>query len=420
MGNLEFDIASRTTAYDKNSRASVMMRIATITVALGLAVMIITMAVFTGFRRQIYSDLRGLVADLQIVDMVNSDANITAPINHSSEFNDLMYHSEYIENAAPFITATCMVKNGDNTHGLQIKGIDSTYHTEWWQEHIVEGALPDFANAERGKELVVSKTTAQLLALNVGDKVEVLYMSESSNPRRDSFKISGIYETGLQEMDNMNALADMRDVRRLIDWEENAISGYDIMLTDSDIEYIDGITHEINAVLDHAGNYGEGFPIWCSVRSLYERYPVVFDWLKAHNVIAQAIIIIMMIVLLFDMAAAMLIMVFDRIGMIGTLKTQGMNNAAIRRIFLYRAAILFAKGAIWGNVAGLAFVAIQAIWHPIKLNPAGYMLSELPVHLGLGWWALLNVGVLVATILVMVLPSAVVAKIKPEQSLKYK
>ena len=127
-----------------------------------------------------------------------------------------------------------------------------------------------------------------------------------------------------------------------------------------------------------------------------------------------------MVVLLFNMAAAMLIMVFDRIGMIGVLKAQGMRNGAIRRVFLYRAAILFVKGAAWGNVIGLVLVAVQAVWHPIKLNPEGYILSELPVSVSLWWWLLLNVATLAATVVAMVLPSTMVARIKPEQSLKYK
>lgn len=418
MGNLEFDIAARTTAYDKNSRASVMMRIAAITVALGLAVMIVTLAVFTGFRRQIYSDLRGLVADIQVYDVMSNTNGEPTPIIASSDFNAVLHECANTEWAAPYIIINSMVKNGDNTHGLQIKGIDSSYHTEWWQEHIIEGELPDFASSERSKHIVISKATAQILNAKVGDKIEILHMGESSTPRRDNFKISGIFETGLQEMDNMIALADMRDIQHVAGWADNQVSGYDLMLDDpKSIEYVQ---RDITAIFDYSDSHGKNIPTWSSALSLEQRYPVVFDWLKAHNVIAQAVIIIMMIVLLFNMAAAMLIMVFDRIGMIGTLKTQGMNNAAIRRIFLYRAAILFAKGALWGNAIGLGLVAIQAIWHPIKLNPAGYMLSELPAHIGLGWWLLLNAGVLAVTLLVMILPSAVVARVKPEQSLKYK
>ena len=140
----------------------------------------------------------------------------------------------------------------------------------------------------------------------------------------------------------------------------------------------------------------------------------------AHTIIAQAVIIIMMVVLLFNVAAAMLIMVFDRIGMIGVLKAQGMRNKAIARIFLYRAALLFFKGAVWGNAIGLALVAVQALWHPVSLDPEGYMLSELPVSFGWGWWLALNVGAVAVTVAVMVVPSMIVSRIRCEESLKYK
>ena len=162
----------------------------------------------------------------------------------------------------------------------------------------------------------------------------------------------------------------------------------------------------------------EGF-ISTVAAPLRQRHPVVFDWMQAHTVIARAVIIIMMVVLLFNMAAAMLIMVFDRIGMIGTLKALGMRTSSIRRIFLYRSALLFARGATWGNAVGLLLVALQALWEPIRLDPSGYMLSTLPVSIG--WWIVwLNVGVMVVAVGVMVLPSMAVARISPDESLKYK
>ena len=212
------------------------------------------------------------------------------------------------------------------------------------------------------------------------------------------------------------ALADIRDVRRLAGWGDEMIKGYDVMLRRS--EDAERVASLIN---DHIAELPDDNPLMNSLATtIEERYPVVFDWLKAHTVIAQAILIIMMVVLLFNMAAAMLIMVFDRIGMIGVLKAQGMRNKAIARIFLYRAALLFARGAAWGNAIGLALVAVQAVWHPVKLDPEGYMLSELPVSIGLGWWALLNIATLATTVAVMVLPSMMVARIKCEESLKYK
>ena len=416
MKNLEYMLARRTAQSEGSERGVVMMRIAAVTVALGVAVMILTLAVFVGFRREISSSFRGLAADVSVMDVMSYGRSSMVVVEADSDFADQVAQLAQVESVAPYATVGCMVKSGDNVVGLQLKGITPDYPLEWWQSKIVEGSLPDLGSESRTKQLLLSQATARRLDVGVGDKIEVLYMDSDSKPRRDSFRVAGLYSTGMEEMDCSMALADIRDVRRLALWGEEQISGYDVMLSEgADAQtMVESIDELITELPDDSGM------ISTIATTPAMRFPVVFDWFKAHTVIAQTVLIIMMVVLLFNMAAAMLIMVFDRIGMIGVLKAQGMRNGAIRRVFLYRAAILFVKGAAWGNVIGLVLVAVQAVWHPIKLNPEGYILSELPVSVSLWWWLLLNVATLAATVVAMVLPSTMVARIKPEQSLKYK
>ena len=409
-------LARRSQQSDGVERGVVMMRIAAITVALGLAVMIITLAVFVGFRREITSDFRGFAADVTIIDVAGFGRSEAQTIQADPIFEQQVKELEGVASVAAYGSVGAMIKSGDNVVGLQLKGVDENYPLEWWREKLIEGSLPDMAAESRSKQLVISQSSARSLAVEVGDKIELLYLDGESKPRRDSFRIAGIYSTGMEEMDRTLALADVRDVRRLAGWASDQITGYDVML------YRAGDSPQVAETIDEMifdlpDESGATSTIAATTQM---RYPVVFDWLKAHTMIAQTVVIIMMVVLLFNMAAAMLIMVFDRIGMIGVLKAQGMRNAAIGKVFLYRAALLFLKGAMWGNVIGLACVAVQAVWHPIKLDPDGYMLSHLPVGWELWWWALLNVAALAATVVVMVLPSAMVARIKPEQSLKYK
>ena len=414
MNNIEYLLARRTAQQDGSSRSAVMMRIATISVALALTVMIVTLAVFNGFRREIYADLRGFGADISVMEVsgLKGDAE---PIEYEALFAERVAQIDGVKSIAPYIAIGCMARCGEQTLGLQLKGIDAAYDTAWWQSRVVEGTLPDITASERSKQLLLSRTTAQRLGIGVGDKVELLYVSATSGVRRDSYKVSGLYHTGLEEMDAMTAIADVRDVRRTAAWQEGMISGYEVSL--EHIEQDAEIAEQIDMMVYTDEDIATDSAI---ATTLGLRYPIVFDWLKAHTVIAQVVIIIMMAVLLFNMAAAMLIMVFDRIGMIGALKAQGMRNGAIRRIFLYSSAILFVRGAVWGNVIGCAAVAVQALWHPIELNPSGYMLSYLPVSLNVGWWLLLNIAIFAATVAVMVLPSAMVARIRPEESLKYK
>lgn len=415
---IEYMLAERTARYEKGSRSTVMMRLASVTVGLGIAVMIITLSVVAGFRQQINGALRGMMADMTICDVSGFMRQESEAVRPSEEFVREVEALRGVKSISPQVVLNGMAKSGDNVAGLQLKGIDAEYATEWWQSVIVEGSLPDVAAEHRGKELLLSEATAQKLDVAVGDKVEMLFAVGDERPRRDRFKVSGIYRTGLEEMDLRLAVADMRDVRRIAGWADDEVSGYDVMLAEgADAE---AVSDEIFQIIDRRYDAGDESVGSLVVNSIRERFPVVYDWLKAHNINARVIIVIIMVVVLFNMAAAMLIMVLDRTAMIGSLKALGMRNGAIRRMFIYRAARLFAIGALWGNVVALVLVGVQAVWHPVELNPSGYMLTYLPVKVELWRVVLLNVGALAVTVVVMLLPSAMIARISPSESLKYK
>lgn len=415
---IEYMLAERTARYEKGSRSTVMMRLASVTVGLGIAVMIITLSVVAGFRQQINGALRGMMADMTICDVSGFMRQESEAVRPSEEFVREVEALRGVKSISPQVVLNGMAKSGDNVAGLQLKGIDAEYDIEWWQSVIVEGSLPDVAAEHRGKELLLSEATAQKLDVAVGDKVEMLFAVGDERPRRDRFKVSGIYRTGLEEMDLRLAVADMRDVRRIAGWADDEVSGYDVMLDDgADAE---AVSDEIFQIIDRRYDAGDESVGSLVVNSIRERFPVVYDWLKAHNINARVIIVIIMVVVLFNMAAAMLIMVLDRTAMIGSLKALGMRNGAIRRMFIYRAARLFVAGALWGNVVALVLVGVQAVWHPVELNPSGYMLTYLPVKVELWRVVLLNVGALAVTVVVMLLPSAMIARISPSESLKYK
>lgn len=415
---IEYMLAERTARYEKGSRSTVMMRLASVTVGLGIAVMIITLSVVAGFRQQINGALRGMMADMTICDVSGFMRQESEAVRPSEGFVREVGVLRGVKSISPQVVLNGMAKSGDNVAGLQLKGIDAKYDIEWWQSVIVEGSLPDVAAEHRGKELLLSEATAQKLDVAVGDKVEMLFAVGDERPRRDRFKVSGIYRTGLEEMDLRLAVADMRDIRRIAGWADDEVSGYDVMLDDgADAE---AVSDEIFQIIDRRYDAGDESVGSLVVNSIRERFPVVYDWLKAHNINARVIIVIIMVVVLFNMAAAMLIMVLDRTAMIGSLKALGMRNGAIRRMFIYRAARLFVAGALWGNVVALVLVGVQAVWHPVELNPSGYMLTYLPVKVELWRVVLLNVGALVVTVVVMLLPSAMIARISPSESLKYK
>ena len=416
MMKLEYMFALRTESADRLSRSEVMMRIATATVCLGMVAMIITLSIFNGFREQIHSAFRGFGSDLTLFDIAGlNEGESASRIEYSEELVQKIAQMGSVERVAPYLTLGLMAKSGEQLMGLQLKGIDPSYDADFWAERLVEGNLPDIEAESRSSEVLLSQVVANALKIGVGDKFEVMMLDMEGSPRRSPLKVAGIYHTGLEEMDRLFALADIRDVRRLANVGKEQISGYDIWLVES--AEADLVAEQVEEILYESENED-----WYNLvpATLQSRYMVAFDWLKAHTVIAQVVLLIMMVVLLFNMAAAMLIMVFDRIGMIGMLKALGMRNRAIGNIFLIRSMLLFFRGAAWGNLIALGLIGVQALWSPLRLDPEGYMLSTLPVSFSFGWWIALNVGAMVVSIVVMVLPSMMVAKILPEHSLKYK
>ena len=416
--NVEYLLATHTARYDKGSRAWVMMRIASLSVAIAIVVMVVSLAVIQGFRHEIHADLKGFASDIVVVDMATLGRPEGLPIRANEAFADQIGSIDEVEHIAAYASIGGMVKNGDNVCGLQLKGVGEDYDLGWWQSKIIEGALPDITHHHRQKELLLSQTTARMMGVEVGGKVEMLVMDSGERPRRDRFKVSGLYHTGFEELDKVTALADIRDVQRLASWSREEISGYDIVLKKgAEADYISDL---IEAYIFERYDAGEEDVASLACSTLAGRYPVLFDWLKAHDINAVVIFVIMMVVLLFNMSSAMLIMVLDRTGMIGLLKAQGMRNSSVRKIFLWRAALIYAKGAVWGNIIGLAICAVQWLWSPIKLDPDGYMLSVLPIKVEVLWVVALNVGVFCITLVTMMLPSIIVARIHPDQTLKYK
>lgn len=417
--SVEYMLAERTARSSGASRARVMMRIATLSSALGIAVMIVTLAVVSGFRHRIYGDLRGFGADVRVCDVRTLRGGEGEPMAVSEGFFERLRGCDGVAAVWAYAEAAGMAKNGDHVTGLSIKGVDGDCDLEWWRGRLVEGGMPAVGGATRTKELLVSRVTAAALRLTVGDKVEMLFMDGEGRPRRDRFVVSGLYDTGFEELDRATALTDIRNVQRIASPDNETISGYEIVAQrGADVtEVAAAVETAIEAAFyeDEDASVGSAAAV-----TLAERYPVVFDWMKTHDVNARVILAVMMAVVLFNMASAMLIMVLDRTGMIGVLKAMGMRNGAVRRIFLYRAAMLFVRGAAWGNAVGLALVALQAWLRPVRLDPEGYMLSELPVRVEVWWLVALNVGAVAVTVAVMTLPSMIVARISPESSLKYR
>ena len=292
--NVEYMLAVRTARHDRGSRAAVMMRIASLSTALGIAVMILTLAVVAGFRHEISDDLRGLAGDIQVIDVSGWGRSDSDPMPLSDSLLERLRRSEHVLSVAPYAVAGCMVKSGDRVAGLRFKGVGDGFDEAWWRAKLVEGELPDVRSAERRKELLISRATARSLRVGVGDKIEALFLDEGDAPHRDRYKVAGIYHTGFEELDGVMAVADLRDVRKSASWGDDEITGYEIALDDP--SRADAAAERIDALLEDAFYDGDEIAGECVAATLEMRYPVIYDWLKAHGVNARVIIFIMTVV----------------------------------------------------------------------------------------------------------------------------
>ena len=386
--NLAFFIARRTARPLPGERPGVMERIAVISVALSLAVMILSLAVMMGFKSEVTRKIAGFAAHVVLTDIRSVDALASQPVRRSGQLA---------------------------VEGLLLKGVDGAgYDRRIFGEWLEEGSLPRIGDSIRTKDVLLSRNLARRLKLGVGDRVEMFFVEHGELPRRDRFKVAGIYSSGMDEMDDKLVLTDIRNVQRLSDRAADEITGYEILTRD--LASADDFARRLDrALFDDETGAGDNL----TATSVGSRYAHVFDWLNAHDINTAVIIGIMLAVAFFNMTSALLILVMERIRMIGLLKSFGMRNATLRGIFLYRAAFVALRGMLWGNGIGLALCLLQKHTGVFKLDAEGYLLSQVPIALEWEWLLLLNGGVLAAIVLLLLVPASIVSTVKPNEVIRY-
>lgn len=411
--NTEFFIARRIAGGGSQQKRNVMLRIATLTVAVSVAVMLIAVSVIRGFRSEITDKLIGFGAHVQLVCLENNNSMETSPISRDAELEASLRAVPDFGSLEAFATKGGIITGEDAIQGIFLKGLDPGYDSTFFLNTLVEGSLPRIGADPRTKDIMISKRLSEMLELSVGDAAQMLFVQEGEQPRRDKFRVSGIYSTGYEEMDKIVVITDIRNVQRLNNWTHDMITGYE--LTTTRFDRLDDFVNDVyDTVISRPGENPE--PLMGV--SLKQRFVNIFDWLSAHNVNGIVIITIMLLVAFFNMVSALLIMVLERTSMIGTLKTMGMTNRSLQKIFIIRSAYIVLSGMLFGNILGIGLLMAQKYLHIVKLNQAGYFLSEVPVDLG--WWIVaLNAGCFVILTVSQMLPTMIVSRIKPEKSIRY-
>ncbi len=412
--NTELFIARRIIGKKKGRRSfsGSIVAIATFGIALGLAVMIIAVAIITGFKKEISGKVTGFGAHIQILNLDSNISFETKPVPAHLESLDRVKKLEGVSNIQPFALKAGIIKTGEEIHGAVLKGVDSQYDWNFIEKHMIGGETFKVNDSIRTNMVVLSLHTANLLNLGVGDKFTMYFIQEP--PRARTFTIQGIYNTSLEEFDRLFIYSDIKQVQRLNDWSEEEVSGHEVMLVDMSrlSEMAEKVRDEVGVDFLEDGSR-------LKVETIEEKYTQIFDWLNLQDLNVIVLIILMLIVAGFNMISGLLILILERTNMIGILKALGTNNASIRKIFLYQSSYLTLLGLAWGNIIGVALCMAQKYLHIVSLDPSSYYLDTVPINLNLMHILLLNLGTMTITILFLLLPSMIIARISPDKSIRF-
>jgi lipoprotein-releasing system permease protein len=391
------------------------IRIALVGIALGLAVMIVSVSVITGFKREIRNKVIGFGSHIQVVNFDSSNSYETRPVSKKQPFLEQLQTLAGVTNVQVFATKPGMIKTDEYIQGIVFKGVDAEYNWTFFRENLVSGSLPVIDDSVRSNQILISEQVAELLEVSVGEQVVLFFINEDESlPRMLQLTISGLYRTSLEEFDNLFVMGDLQQLQRLNNWDKDQISGFEITI--NDFARIDEIEQEVrNTVL----NYSVENDAILRTTTITREYPQIFDWLSILDMNVWVILILMALVAGFNMISGLLVLILERSKMIGILKALGSANWSIRKVFLYLSVFLTSRGMLWGNLAGIGFIIVQHYFKIIKLNPTLYYVDVVPVNFSLLHLLLLNFGTVAVTILMLLVPSFLVSKISPEKTIRF-
>ena len=383
------------------------MQIAIVGIMLGLGVMLLSIAIVKGFKTEIREKVRGFNGDIQYIkyDLNSSYENSPFVLNENILAETKNYKG--ITQVAPFATKPGIIKANDEVEGVVFKGVDQAYDWSYFDKVLTAGKTINFKDSTQAeKEIIISDFLAKRLNLKVGDDFLMYFIQESLRKRK--FEIVGIYNTGVEEVDKTYIIGAISLIKKLNNWNENEVGGYEIRVVDFD---------QLN---QYSANLSSLLPPQIKTVSVRDNYPIIFDWLSLLDVNAQVVLGLMLIVAVINMISALLIMILERTNMIGLLKALGETNWGIRKIFLYQALYLVGIGMLLGNIFGLGLGYFQLKTHFFKLDEASYYMKFIPVEFNFLDIALINFGTLLICLLVLLVPSMLVSKISPIKAIAFK
>lgn len=409
--NLEYFIAKRlvTAKEYKSSISAPIIKIAIAAIAIGMVMMIISVATGIGLQQKIREKVSAFNGHIIISNYDNNQSEATlTPISKNQKFYPKFNSVAGISHIQAVATKAGIIRTEKAFEGIIFKGVGTDYKWDNIQEYLIAGHLPN-VSSQLNSEVVISQFLADRLELKVGDAFNTFFIKENQNqlPNIRRFKITGIFNSGFQEFDATYIIVDIRHVQRMNKWTPNQIGTFEIFVQDFD--QIQSVGEEVY----------QQTPSNLDSKTIIEKYSYIFDWLLLFDFNIIIILGVMILVATINMVVALLVLILERTQMVGILKALGANNWSVRKIFLYNAFYLIVRGLLWGNCIGIGVLLIQKHFGIIQLNPENYYVNQAPVYFNLGYIAALNLLTVGVCFLVLLIPSYIITKISPIKAIRY-
>jgi len=409
--NLEYFIAKRliTAKHFKSSISAPIIKIAISAIAIGMIMMIVSVATGIGLQQKIREKVSAFNGHVIISNYDNNQSEVTlVPLSKKQNFYPKFNSVPEVTHIQAIASKAGIIRTETAFEGIILKGVGTDYQWDNIKDYVISGRLPDFSKGIN-QEVVISQFLANRLNLKVGDSFNTFFIKENQNqlPNSRRFKITGIFNSGFQEFDATYIIGDIRHIQRMNKWKPDQIGAFEVFVNDfNNIEAIGEKVYEQTSSTQ-------------DTRTIVEKYSYIFEWLKLFDFNIIIILAVMIIVATINMVVALLVLILERTQMIGILKALGASNWSVRKIFLYNALYLIIRGLFWGNLIGISLLLIQQYFGIIKLNPENYYVNQAPVCLNWGYVVLLNLLTITVCFLVLLIPSYIITKISPVKAIRF-
>tara|TARA_E500000331_G_scaffold349210_1_gene392054 strand:+ start:430 stop:1683 length:1254 start_codon:yes stop_codon:yes gene_type:complete len=390
---------------NNNNYTRPIIRIAILAIALSVAVMIFSVFILSGFKSNISNKVFGFGGHINISKFSYNQSYENDPINFNSEMLTEIELMDFVDNVQTYATKAGVIKKNNEILGVVLKGVDQRYNWNFFNENLISGNVPLFNDSITENTILISKNISSKMKLNVGDEMIMYFMEKPVRVRK--FIISGIYKTGLSEFDDITVIGDLKHIQKLNNWNLNQIGGYEISI--NNFKYIEIYTSLIDESIDYD----------LKALSINDKYPQIFDWLRLQDFNVLIILILILIVGGVNMITSLLIIILEKSRLIGMLKAIGASDWNIRHIFIYNSLQIILGGLFWGNLIAVSLSLLQIRFNFLKLDEAIYFMDFVPINIELFSLFLINLGTIIICYLILVIPSAVIAKISPAKSIKF-